>query len=337
MFIESTRLDSGHRIEADVCIVGGGAAGITLASRLAKGRTSVCLLESGGMGSIPDPDLQELYAGEYVGEVPTLNSSYLTASRLRAFGGTTNLWSGYCRPLDELDFESRDWVPNSGWPISRSTLNPYYDAASDFVGIRRFDRDNPDAALGRSYFEGPDFAERVFRFSPMRFGMEYAAELHNKKNITVYYEANAIEFVASRDGRSAESLRASTLSGVELSVKARYWVIAAGGIENARLLLASRSGQPAGLGNQHDLVGRYFMEHAVVHWGLGQIGRIHLFAEWPRQREQTLLNEQPSEPQRQEFHMKRVPKIILNARIAAEKEQHEQRRKRPAQIVRGDD
>jgi hypothetical protein len=275
MFIESSDLEPGHRIEADVCIVGGGAAGITLASRLAKGCTSVCLLESGARGGAPDQQVQALYQGIYTGNVSSLDSDYLTASRLRAFGGTTNLWGGYCRPLDAIDFESRDWVPNSGWPISRSSLDPYYDAASDFIGIGRFDRDNPDAALGRSYFEDSDITEKVFRFNRKPFGVAFGPALHSAKDLTIYYGANAIEFVASRDATSIQSLRASTLSGQELTVKARHWVIAAGGIENARLLLASRSVQPAGLGNQHDLVGRYFMEHSVVHWGLGPL------AVWP--------------------------------------------------------
>lgn len=276
MFVDSSQLEPGHQIEADVCIVGGGAAGITLATRLAKGRTSVCLLESGARGTTANLDAQALYRGTYSGEVPTLDSDYLTTSRLRAFGGTTHLWAGYCRPLEAIDFETRDWVPNSGWPLSRASLEPYYDAASDFIGIGRFDLDNPDAGLGQSYFEDSETSERVFRFRATRFGQAFGPALHSAKDLTIYYGANVTEVVSSREGTSIQSLRASTLSGKQFTVKARYWVIAAGGIENARLLLASRSVQPAGLGNQHDQVGRYFMEHAVIHRGLGPV------AIWPR-------------------------------------------------------
>lgn len=215
------------------------------------------------------PATQALYDGKYAGEVPSLDSSYLSGSRLRAFGGTTNLWLGYCRPLEAIDFERRDWVPESGWPFSRSVLDPYYDAASDFMKIGRFDTDNPDADRGRSYFESPNTSEKVFRFRSMRFGEVRSAELREARNVTVCLHANVLDLVASAEGTSVESVRVSTLSGKKSSVRARRWVIAAGGIENARLLLVSDGVHRGGLGNQHDLVGRYFMEHPVIYVGFG--------------------------------------------------------------------
>src|SRR5262245_6018531 len=111
MLIDARTLPSGTRIEADVCIVGAGAAGITIARELARSALRVCVLESGGLG--PDAATQALYEGENVG-LPYYDLDRL---RLRLFGGTTNHWTGACRPLDEHDFGARAWVPHSGWPF----------------------------------------------------------------------------------------------------------------------------------------------------------------------------------------------------------------------------
>ena len=104
MFINFRELPSGHRIDADLCIVGGGAAGITLASQLDRSGLSVCLLESGSFEFDPAP--QKLCEGEYAGEVPSLDAGYLTESRRRVFGGTTSIWAGYVRPLEPIDFDT---------------------------------------------------------------------------------------------------------------------------------------------------------------------------------------------------------------------------------------
>ena len=108
-------------VEADVCIIGAGAAGITLAREFAGAPIRVCLLESGGWG--PDPKTQSLAVGRGVG----LPYYPLVRSRLRYFGGSTNHWAGWCRPLDEQIFQPRTWVPLSGWPLSRGDLLPYYE------------------------------------------------------------------------------------------------------------------------------------------------------------------------------------------------------------------
>lgn len=123
MVIDGRSVPSGHVVDTDVCIVGAGAAGITLAKEFINAPFRVCVLESGGFEY--DAATQSLYAGDTAGQ-PYFP---LDVCRLRYFGGTTNHWSGFCRPLDDLDFQVRDWVPHSGWPFPKSELIPYYERA----------------------------------------------------------------------------------------------------------------------------------------------------------------------------------------------------------------
>ena len=125
-------LPAGQVLEADVCIVGGGAAGISLAMQFLGTRTRVCLLEGGGEQM--EPDGQALYQVDNQGQIPVLGEH----SRLRMFGGTTNHWTGRCAPLDALDFTVRDWVPHSGWPISRQQLDPFYERAQGICDLGNY-------------------------------------------------------------------------------------------------------------------------------------------------------------------------------------------------------
>ena len=109
--------------EADVAVIGAGAAGITMARRLLAGGKSVILLESGGLDY--EAATADLNAGENVGE-PYYD---LDKARLRMFGGTTAIWGGRCAELDPIDFERRAWVEHSGWPFGIDELRPSYAAA----------------------------------------------------------------------------------------------------------------------------------------------------------------------------------------------------------------
>ena len=97
MLSDARTVSSGTALDYDVCIVGAGAAGITVAVELMGTPVRVCLLESGGL--VPDQATQQLYRGQSVG-----HAYYpLDVPRLRYFGGTTNHWSGDCRPLERSD------------------------------------------------------------------------------------------------------------------------------------------------------------------------------------------------------------------------------------------
>ena len=112
MLNDLLHVDRELQVATDVCVVGAGAAGVVLARNLKNAGREVCLLEAGGMDY--ENDTQTLFEGENIG------AEYypLDHSRLRFFGGTTNIWGGRNITLDPIDFKKRDWVPHSGWPIS---------------------------------------------------------------------------------------------------------------------------------------------------------------------------------------------------------------------------
>ncbi len=263
MFIDARRVASGAEVRADVAIVGAGAAGITLALELSGKGLGLCLLESGGT-EFAWAD-QALYTGRSIG----LPYCALDVCQLRYLGGNTNAWGGWCRPLDPIDFEPRPWVKQSGWPFSIAELTPFYRRAHEICEVPSDDYDPERAAaeLGhrraRPLAFDPQWLETlIYRFSPpTRFGEVYRPRLRQAPDVRCYLHANVLGIEADPSARSVNRLSVGTLSGARFSVAARHFVLAAGGIENARLLLLSTSVIPAGLGNQHDLVGRFFMDH----------------------------------------------------------------------------
>src|SRR5262245_22386257 len=127
MFVDARRVDDASIIEAKVCIIGGGTAGITLALEFGKKGIKTCVVESGGCR--PDRATRDLYRGENIG----LPYRFADGCRSRFLGGSSNCWGGWCRPMDEHDFAHRDWVPYSGWPFAKSELLPYYDRSREIV------------------------------------------------------------------------------------------------------------------------------------------------------------------------------------------------------------
>lgn len=268
MKVDGRDLPSGHQISCDLCIVGAGAAGITIARSFENTKFQICVLEAGGFKY--DPKTQDLYAGEASREGSAKPiDDYLIRSRLRLFGGTTNHWTGWCRPLDDLDFEKRPWVPNSGWPIRKSDLAKYYRTASAVLEIPPFD-DGLDEGNGWNESEVlldcPDLTLKRFHMSPpTRFGTLYRNDLVAAKNIRLVLNANVTKLQVNPEASVVREIHVATLTGIRIKVKARVLVLATGGIENARILLLSDDVQSEGLGNRTDNVGRYFMEHPRFH------------------------------------------------------------------------
>ncbi len=241
-----------------MAVIGAGAAGLTATRRLLAQGLSVILLESGGLDY--EARTAALNEGTSVGQ-PYYD---LEDARLRFFGGTTAIWGGRCAELDPIDFERRDWVPHSGWPISYETLRPYYDEAWAALGLLPM----REAATALS-FDPEELATPVWRFDTMfdRFVFARSRDVVHHPRCTVVTQATVREIVAAASGRGVERLDVVSLTGRTLDVRARNYVLAGGGIENARLLLASQSVNPHGLGNDRDLVGRFFMEHPHARGG----------------------------------------------------------------------
>ena len=269
MISNANDVDNGAVLRADVCIVGGGAAGISLALSLTGKGLSIILLEAGHFEQ--HEPTQALYEGEVADEkMHSPPDKY----RQRRMGGSTTIWGGRCMPFDAIDFEARSHVPFSGWPVSIDALMPFYPEANRLAEAGRFAYDM-DEALGRKAppmirgFESEVVrTDAIERFScPTDFGSRYARRLQVAKDLRVLMGANCTAVRLDSVGQSVREVEVSTLDGRRFAVAARATVIASGGLETARLLLASRDVAPNGIGNEHDVVGRFYQCHIAGNVG----------------------------------------------------------------------
>jgi choline dehydrogenase-like flavoprotein len=263
MFIDTRSVEHDTVVETTVCIIGAGVAGITLALEMERLGIDACVLESGGF--TPDDATRDLYRGENVG----IPYTFADGSRSRYLGGSSNCWGGWCRPLDPWDFDKRDWVAHSGWPFGLDELAPYYERTHSLLklGPNNFDPAHWEQAIGRRDVRRLPFVtgrvrDTIAQFSPpARFGKLYRRDLEQSQRVRVFLYANAVDIETDAQAATVSRIQVATLTGRRMTVKAKLFVLATGGIENARLLLASNRIQPAGLGNGNDLVGRFFMDH----------------------------------------------------------------------------
>jgi choline dehydrogenase-like flavoprotein len=271
MFVDTRLASSQERIaDAEICIVGGGAAGISLARELVGGRFRVILLEAGGL----DPTLDGR-GGYYVvpGSHPKLDHDQ---TKPWYFGGNTNHWFGNCRPLDATDFSVRDWIPHSGWPLSLNELRPFYERAQAMSALGDFRWYDPEAC--RPYLVHPPanmdpgvLKTCIVQACPvLSFAELHHQHLERSRELRILLGTRVLRFKTSAGGTSVEAVEAIDANGRRMYVEAGVFVLACGGVENARLLLCSNERSPNGLGNDNDLVGRFFMEHWYCDFGLGE-------------------------------------------------------------------
>jgi choline dehydrogenase-like flavoprotein len=246
--------------QADVCIIGSGAAGLTVALELEGTSLRVIVLEGGG------ERLDQTSQGLYQAELAGLHHKGITDARFRVFGGTTTRWTGQVLPLFDIDFEQRDWLPRSGWPFTRDELEPYYQRANDVLGVPRLPRhpllEWPDGLLPPVDFDSHLIEPFVSTYSPhLNFGRAYRRLLETSTNLEVILGANVVEVVPDRAVSHVQHVAVQAFSGQKVDIRADYFVLCCGGIESARILLASSRHCEGGLGNGHDLVGRCFQDH----------------------------------------------------------------------------
>ncbi len=253
MFTDANLVPKNFQVRCDICIVGAGAAGIAMALELKNSSLNVCILESGGINY--EEQVQKLYDFEATG------LSISPRSRIHQFGGTTTAWMGLWREMDAIDFESRGWIPNSGWPFGKKELAPYYKRADELLSASYLLTflSQPELFVGSDVLKTVEF-QRIKK-ADLDFGKKFFKELAKAKNIAICLNANVVNLEASQNCRMVERADVKTLRGNNFQIKARLFILAAGGIENARLLLLSDSVNKRGLGNDYDQVGRYYMDH----------------------------------------------------------------------------
>lgn len=259
--------------EYDVCVVGTGPAGATVARELAHGPLRVCVLESGRRRPTARGDALLAVESEGIHVKPW--------SRERVLGGASTTWAGLSSPLDPIDLAPRPWIGSAGWPIARGELVGLWVEAAQryrFPLPEAFGADGFGAlrARGAAQPAWKRLEEKVFLAcaEPQDFGRE-CADAWSAPNVDVLLDATVVSIVAEGGpGRArARAARVRTSAGGELEIRARAFVLAAGGIENARLLLVSRDACAAGLGNEHGRVGLGFMNHPKSYFGTLELAR----------------------------------------------------------------
>jgi choline dehydrogenase-like flavoprotein len=263
MIITKNTFQPGHILTTDICIIGGGPAAISLALSLSSSKQNIIVVTGGGWSeTAANQDLNR-------GVVATVGTHEpLEENRRRQFGGASSVWGGRCIPFDPIDFRRRNWVPNSGWPISYDTLLPYYHKAAALcqIGDFAFNAHTVFPAKKREIIARLDTEEIVSypleRWSPpVNFAKTYQSELEDSETVQVLLDAHVVS-LQTLDALNRVSQAQLLMNDQELFIKAGRFVLATGGIENPRLLLASTNEQfPTGLGNHHDNVGRYYMAH----------------------------------------------------------------------------
>lgn len=256
-------------LTAMVCVIGSGPAGGILAAQLAKNKIDVLLLEAGA--DLPDYGCESIASTSLFSDVADLRFGWS-----RQFGGSSNLWAGRTYPLEEIDFEKRPWIPDSGWPFKFEALSPYYEKASDILNIPGYNyfktRGGPhrkESVFSAALDKNTDLKDRCFQWAEKPFIVsDYLKGIATQHpSLRILLNAPVSRLQEKTDGSSIESALVTKPDGSTLIIKADYFVLAAGGIETPRILLNSNQVKPAGIGNDHDIVGRYFSTHPKADMG----------------------------------------------------------------------
>jgi choline dehydrogenase-like flavoprotein len=239
----------------DVCVIGAGAAGLTVAVELARKKRRVLVLEGGGI-KVWEREGWALNKSDIIG----LPFAGAQIGRFRTLGGSTSQWTGQVIELDDIDFETRPWVPGSGWPIRKSDLAAGYQRALELEGLHASLGEDDDV-WAHACTRQPDLGDNLdlsfSRICPERKFARIFEDILASEHILVALHANACELAFAEDGETVTSVRCRTLTGIEARFTADRFVLCLGGIESSRFLL----NQHHAPWNRSGLVGRHFQDH----------------------------------------------------------------------------
>jgi choline dehydrogenase-like flavoprotein len=267
---DGRRLAPGQIVSADVCVIGSGAAGITTALELAATGRRIVVLAGGGRRERHQD--RDLYRGS---ASPPGSHEPLEDGRRRMWGGTTSAWGGRCVPLDPIDFDDRPWIPHSGWPLSYEEMLPHFARANTLCEAGAFRYSAPAVFPQRpaeiiAGFDGAEMVtDRLERWSPpTNFARRYGRDLRAAENVRVLLSTHAVHLQLAPRGERVDHIVAASRPSLRFRVTAAAYVLAAGGLENTRLLLASDDVAQGGVGNGRDKLGRCYMAHlyGVAGW-----------------------------------------------------------------------
>jgi len=264
--INAIKIYDDMHLKAQVCIMGAGVAGITMASEFAKMGIQVVLLDAGG----ENYDKKTQYDARANSVSPNYPDTKM--SRMRMLGGTSNHWSNNTSPLSKIDFEKRDGLPNSGWPIRKSDLDEFYPRAAVYCGTGDdgYDLDywhkkfNITPTIDSENNDGLNLSIAKASVPPTKFFKVHGEKLVDSPFITIITFAQVTGVKYSKQDKTIGVAEFTTMSGGRHTVEADEFVMAFGGIENGRMLRHFNTKHNNELGNQNDCVGRYFMDHPTL-------------------------------------------------------------------------
>lgn len=278
MIVDAASVVDSAPLESDVVVIGAGPAGIVLALELARSGVDVLVIES-GLETFSDRVQALSEAAEFDHE---LHAPMSIATR-RQVGGTSTIWGGRCVPYDPVDFDFRPFIGDTEWPISYDDVLPYYERACTWMECGRpvFNVaaiPNLPKAMVPGLVDGEVRSSDLERWSlPTDFGKIYRQQLRDANNLRLIVGLTCVKVICLPGEQSVDHLECKTLDGSTSQVYGKRYVLAAGGLESTRLLLASTGPDGGAIGNHSDHLGRWYMSHLE-----GVISNVH-FTTPPRQ------------------------------------------------------
>ncbi|MFI0844632.1 GMC oxidoreductase [Mesorhizobium sp. IMUNJ 23232] len=234
-----------------VILIGSGPSGITIARKLAAAGIPVAIFEAGQ--SDVTEESQDVYKGKTVGDY----YFDLDVTRLRYFGGCSNHWAGWCRVMDAVDFEPKPWVPDTGWPIRRTDIEPYLDEVHDILDLVPF-RDDVAISDDIRWVQ-------LIKSPAVRFAEKYRTEIEESKTIALVLDTYVTKLQG--DGTKVTGAHVWSAGKDQGVATADYYIPCTGGLENSRLLLWSNEQSNGAVVPHAEALGKYWMEHPQFEGG----------------------------------------------------------------------